>query len=124
MTSMQEENLGTIKISDDVITVCAAKATAGVSGVYELAGGLTENLSKNILGIDPSGKGVKLSRNDDGLVLDIYIIVEYMTKIPQLAWEIQGIVKKEIEAITDLTVLAVNIHVQGVHLPGEEETDK
>lgn len=124
MTGMQGEKLGTIKISDDVITVCAAKAVSRIPGVCELAGGLTENLSKNILGIDHSGKGIRLSKNDDGLILDIYVIVEYKVKIPQLAWEIQSIVKKEIESITDLKVLEVNIHVQGVNLPGEGETDK
>lgn len=120
---MQNENLGKIKISDDVITVCTAKATEKVPGVYELAGGFTENLSKNILGIDSAGKGIKLSVNDEGLILDIHIIVEYKVKIPQLAWEIQSVVKKEIESLTDLNVLEVNIHVQGVHLPGEEETE-
>lgn len=121
MTGMQDENLGSIKISDDVITVCAANAAAKIPGVCELAGGLTENLSKNILGIDHSGKGIKLSKNEEGLILDIYVIVEYKVKIPQLAWEIQSNVKKEIESITDLKVSEVNIHVQGVHLPGEEE---
>ena len=119
---MQDEKLGTIKISDDVITVCAAGAVTGVKGVYALTGGLTDSLSKNILGIEPGGKGIKLSRDDDKLSLDVYVIVEYKVKIPQLAWEIQSTVKKELEAITDLTVKEVNIHVQGVHLPGEESS--
>lgn len=121
MANLQNEDLGTIKISDDVIMVCTANAVSKITGVSELAGGLTESISKNILGIDSSSKGVKLSRNDNGIVLDIYIIVEYKVKIPQLAWEIQSSVKKEIESITDLNVLEVNIHVQGVNLPGEED---
>lgn len=53
--------------------------------------------------------------------LDIYVIVEYGVRIPQLAWEIQSCVKKEIESITDEKVKEVNIHVQGVDLPGEED---
>jgi len=118
---MQEENLGTIKISDDVITACAAAAASGIPGVSRLAAGFTENLSINILGIEPGGMGVRLSREEEGLVLDIYVIVEYRVKIPQLAWEIQSNVKKEVEGITDIKVKEVNIHVQGVDLPGEEE---
>lgn len=118
---MQNENLGTIKISDDVIIACTAGAVTAIPGIYQLAGGFTDNLSRNILGIEPDGKGIKLSKNEEGLVLDIYVIVEYKVKIPQLAWEMQGIVKKEIEAITDLAVKEVNIHVQGVHLPGRED---
>ena len=118
---MQNENLGTIKISDDVITVCAAKAVMSIPGVHELTGGFTDSLSKNILGIEPGGKGIRLSRDDNRLILDIYVIVEYKVKIPQLAWEIQGSVKREIESITDLSVKEVNIHVQGVSLPGEDD---
>ena len=89
-----EENLGTIKISDEVITVCAANIVSKIPGVCQLTGGFTESLSKNILGIDPSGKGIKLSRSDEDLILDIYVIVEYGVRIPQLAWEIQSKVKQ------------------------------
>ena len=120
---MQEDNLGTIKISDDVIITSAASATLAIDGVHELTitGGITDSISKNILGKESNAKGVKVSRNEEGLILDIYVIVDYKVKIPQLAWEIQGTVKREIESITELNVLEVNIHVQGVHLPGEED---
>ena len=118
---MQEQNLGTIKISDDVITACAAGAVTRISGVSRLAAGFTENLSINILGIEPGGKGIKLSRDEEDLSLDVYVIVEYRVKIPQLAWEIQSSVKKAVEAVADVKVKEVNIHVQGVSLPGEEE---
>lgn len=118
---MQEELLGSVKISDDVIISRAANIVMGVDGVHQLTGGITESFSKNILGKESTGKGVKVSRNDEGLILDIYVIVEYKTKIPQLAWEIQASVKREIESITDIHILEVNIHVQGVHLPGEED---
>ena len=122
-TMMQEEYLGAVKISDDVIIASAANTTLAIDGVHELTatGGITDSISKNILGKETTGKGVKVFREEEGLILDIYIIVEYKVKIPQLAWEIQGTVKREIESITDLNVLEVNIHVQGVHLPGEEE---
>lgn len=121
---MQEENLGTIRISDDVITACAAGAVTRIKGVSRLAAGFTDNLSINILGIEPGGKGIRLSRDEEGLSLDIYVIVEYRVKIPQLAWEIQSSVKQEIESIADVTVKEVNIHVQGVDLPGEEDKSK
>ena len=118
---MSQEQLGTVKISDETIAAYAAGVTLAIDGVHELTGGLTDSISKNILGKESSGKGVRLTRNDEGLILDIYIIVEYKVKIPQLAWEIQGTVKREVESKTGLTVLEVNIHVQGVNLPGEED---
>ena len=118
---MSSEHYGAIKISDDVIASCAANTALGIEGVHHLTGGLTDSISKNILGKESSGKGVKVAHGDDGLVLDIYVIVAYKVKIPQLAWEIQGTVKKEVEALTELPVAEVNIHVQGVNLPGEED---
>ncbi len=118
---MQEEKLGTMKISDDVLTVYVARAVEKIPGVSELSGGITDNLSENIFGITLSGKGVKLSHNDEGILIDIYINVEYKVKIPQLAWEIQSTIKQEIEKITEEKVLEVNIHVQGVKLPREEK---
>lgn len=118
---MSHEQLGAVKISDEAITAYAASVVLGIDGVHKLTGGLTDSISKNILGKESSGKGVKLTRNDDGLIFDIYVIVEYKVKIPQLAWEIQGSIKRKIEAMTELSVLEVNIHVQGVNLPGEED---
>lgn len=118
---MSHEQLGTVKISDETIASYAAGVALGIGGVHELTGGLTDSISKNILGKDSSGKGIKLTRNEEGLILDVYVIVEYKVKIPQLAWEIQGTIKREIEGLTGLSVLEVNIHVQGVNLPGEED---
>lgn len=117
---MSHEQIGTVRISDETITAYAASAALDIKGVYELTGSLTDSISKNFLGKESSGKGVKLTRNEDGLILDVYIIVEYKVNIPQLAWEIQGTVKRDVEEMTELPVLEVNIHVQGVNLPGEE----
>ena len=64
-------------------------------------------------------KGIKISQSDEGITIDIYVIVEYGVKIPAVAWDIQENVKKEVEDITDFPVKAVNIHVQGVRLKGE-----
>ena len=114
---MQEGKHGQTTVSDDVLVVTAAKLVQQMNGVVRLSGGITDNLSENIFGITPSGKGIKLSHNDDGLVLDVYIIVAYKVKIPQLAWEIQSNVRKEMEAVSSEKVSEVNIHVQGVDLP-------
>ena len=120
MNDVQNDNLGIVKISDDVLIVCAIKATLKIKGVSGLSGGLTDNLSRNILGKEPLSKGIRITRSDDGITFDIFLIVDYKVKIPQLAWDIQISVKNEIEEITDLKVQAVNIHIQGVKVPEED----
>lgn len=109
-----------IKISDDVIAVCAVNATLKTNGVADLAGGIPNALSRNILGKELLHKGVKVAQTDKGVEIDVYITVKYNVKIPVVAWDIQENVKKEVQSMTDLTVKAVNIHVQGVEIPSQE----
>ena len=108
-----------IKISDEVIAVCAINATLKTEGVAKLAGGFSNTLSKNILGKELMSKGIKVTRTEDGVELDVYIIVKYSYKIPAVAWDIQENVKNEVQSMTELTVKAVNILVQGVEIPSE-----
>jgi uncharacterized alkaline shock family protein YloU len=115
MSTGSEEKIGTVKISDEVIAVCVLNSTLKTKGVYGLSGGLTDSLSKNLLGKDPLYKGIKVNQSDDGVVIDISVIVDYGIKIPDVAWNIQENVKKEVEEIIEITVNAVNIHVTGVH---------
>ncbi|MCI8647829.1 MAG: Asp23/Gls24 family envelope stress response protein [Firmicutes bacterium] len=120
MNTVNEQNAGTLKISDEVIAVCAANATLKTKGVAELAGDITNALSKTILRKELLSKGAKVSQSDSGVNIDIFVIVEYQINIPAVAWEIQEHVKKEVESMTGLSVEAVNIHVQGVRLPEKE----
>lgn len=120
MNVVNEQKAGNLKISDEVVAVCAANATLKTKGVAELTGGLTNALSKNILGKELLSKGVKVSQGEEGLIMDIFVIVDYQVNIPAVAWDIQEHVKKEVESMTELSVEAVNINVQGVHIPEEE----
>ena len=121
MSNEHEGKIGTIKIADDVIAICVANATLQTKGVTAFSPVFSDNFSKNFFGKDPQHKGVKVSQNDDGISIDIYVIVEYGMKIPVVAWDIQENVKQQVEEMTDSPVKAVNIHVQGVQMKEQEE---
>jgi len=121
LSSENNEKAGAVKISDDVIAVCVVNAVLGTKGVAGLSPVFSDNFSKNFFGKDPPYKGIKISQSEDGISVDIYVIVHYGIKIPAVAWDIQENVKKEIVEIIDAPVKAVNIHVQGVRMKGEEE---
>lgn len=110
------ENLSEENISDTVIAVCAINATLRTKGVVSMTGGFTDTLSENILGKELLSKGVKVDQGDDGITLDVYVVIKYGSKIPQVAWDIQENVKNEVETMTDKKVAAVNIHVQKIQL--------
>jgi uncharacterized alkaline shock family protein YloU len=114
-----DEKIGTIKIADDVIAVCAVNATLKTKGVSDFSAVLSDSFSKGFFGKDPSYKGIKVAQNEDGISIDIFVIVDYGVKIPAVAWDIQENVKKQVEEMTDSPVKAVNIHVQGVRMKGE-----
>lgn len=103
-----------IQISDDVIAVIAGMAVSEVPGVAEMAGGFAGGISEVLSGKKNMAKGIKVDLQGKDVKIDVNIIVEYGTRIPDVAFEIQKRVKKSIENMTGLTATEVNVHVQGV----------
>ena len=103
-----------LTVSDDVLAVCAINATLKTDGVAEMAGGITNTISKSIRGKELVAKGAKVTRNNDEIDIDLHVIVSYGCKIPQTVWDIQENVKNEIRSMTNMRLNAVNIHVEGV----------
>ncbi len=120
-----EENEG-IQISNDVIAVIAGVAVSEVQGVSSMAGGFAGGISEVLSGKKNLAKGIKVEKNDTAIKIDVNIIVEYGTRIPDVAFEIQNRVKTSVETMTGLTVEEVNVHVQGVNtedVKQEEEVE-
>ena len=65
-------------------------------------------------------KGIKVEVGEKETKIDVNIIVEYGTRIPDVAFEIQNRVKKAVENMTGLKVVEVNVHVQGVNTQFDE----
>lgn len=103
-----EENIN-LSISEEVIATIAEKVVLNVAGVFSLSGGL------NVLGKKIGTQGIKVDISKKDVSLDIYIVVNYGVKIPDIAWEIQDKVKKELENMTGMTVTTVNVHIQGIN---------
>ena len=110
---IKTENDG-IKISDDVVAVIAGVAVSEVPGVAGMAGGFAGGISEVFSGKKNLAKGIKADINEDKAKIDVNIIVEYGSRIPDVAFEIQNRVKKAVESMTGLKVEEVNVHVQGV----------
>lgn len=104
-----------IKISNDVIAVIAGVAASEVPGVAAMAGGLTGGITEALKGKKNLAKGIKVDATESTAKIDVNIIVEYGSRIPDVAFEIQNRVKKSVESMTGLKVTEVNVHVQGVN---------
>ena len=103
-----------LTISEDVIGIIAGLAAAEVEGVSGMTLGFVDGINQ-ILGSNKKySKGVKIGLEGNEVVIDLYVIVKYGVKIPDVAFSIQNSVKSSVETMTGLTVKAVNINVQGV----------
>jgi len=122
---MDNETLeyGQVKISDDVVIIIAGIATSGVKGVSTTRTGVAEGIS-NLFSKNNYSKGIKVEINENIVVLDIFINVEYGYKINEVAREVQAAVKKEIETMTDLQVASVNVHVLNIIQEKDKDKDK
>ncbi|MDF2838931.1 MAG: Alkaline shock protein [Evtepia sp.] len=108
--SRTEEN-GDIYISEDVLAMIAGAAALEIEGVTGLAGG---NLGEQLLGKKSFTRGVLIQREEDSLVLNISIMIQYGFAVPELARKVQEAVASSVEATSGLTVRAVNIRVGGI----------
>lgn len=114
-----------IEISNDVIAVIAGVAVSEVEGVASMSGGFAGGITEVLSGKKNLAKGIKVEKAENSTKIDVNIIVEYGTRIPDVAFEIQNRVKKAVEGMTGFKVEEVNVHVQGVNtdIVKKEEVD-
>lgn len=112
--------VGIVKISDEVVEVIAGLAAAEIKGVVGMSASLVGGISQMLSGKKNLSKGVKVNLGEDNASIDLYLVVKYGVKIPEIADAVQKNVKKAVESMTGLSVAGVNVYVQNVILPKEE----
>ena len=115
--------LGTIRIADEVVSIIAGLAATEVEGVAGMSGGIAGGIAE-ILGRKNFSKGVKVEVGAKEAAIDLYIIVKYGVRIPDIALNVQEAVKAAIENMTGLSTVEVNVHVQGVGFPEDVKTEE
>ena len=109
-------------VSDEVVAITAGVAAMEVEGVAGMSTGITGGIVE-AFGKVNLAKGVKVATNKGHTEVDLYVILKYGFRIPDVAWNIQEKVKDQVEKLTGITVDTVNIHVQGIDF-GEDEGGK
>lgn len=119
-----EQEIGIIKISDEVVGAIASLATTEVDGISGMSGGIGEGIVKLLTGSQLT-KGVKVEVGEREVVIDVFVVVDYGVNIPEVCWKVQENVKQTVEKMTGLAVVGVNVYVQGVYIKDKkQETDK
>lgn len=112
-----------VKIADEVVGVIAGIAASEVEGVAGMSGSVVGGISE-MFGKKSLNKGVRVEVGERQAAVDLYVVIEYGVRIPEVAQRVQENVKRAVESMTGLEVVEVNIHVQGVSFhqePAPEE---
>ena len=118
-----DDNLGIVKISDEVVSVIAGIAAEEIKGVEDLQQIGGNNISQLLKGKKNIGKNVKVTLNENSAVIDLNLAVEYGIKIPEVVHAVQENVKRTVETMTGLNVDSVNINVQSIYIPKTEKEE-
>ncbi len=92
---LDDENVryGTVKIANEVVAIIAGLAATEIDGVVGMSGGITGGITE-MLGMKNLSKGVKVEvGGEKEAAIDIFIIVEYGSKISEVANSVQQNVK-------------------------------
>lgn len=121
---LDENPNGTVSFATDVVATIAGLAATEVEGVSSMSsqnGGLADMFArKNSRNFT---KGVRIDLDGNKVTVDITIVVEYGSPVPDVARNIQENVKKAIETMSGLDVHAVDVHVSGVSFEREQRAN-
>ena len=113
--SRTDGSYGRIDISKTAVATIANRAVKQCYGVVGMA---NKNLVRGISTIlsRDSRRGIEVTIEDEEIVVDVHVIVEYGTRIRTVAESIQNTVKYHVEKAMGIPVRAVNVYVHGLRL--------
>jgi len=115
---------GSTTIADSVVNKVAGIAAREVPGVYQLGGSAARalgNVSERVGLGDVQGQGVSVEVGERQAAVDLILVVEYGESIPRIAEQVRSQVIKRVEGITGLEVTEVNIAIDDLHFPGDDD---
>lgn len=113
-----DTELGSVHIHNNVIATIAHQAAVKVPGVVEMTGSLVDGLA-GMIGKKTSDRGIRVEFEDNEVLLELHVVLEYGVRIPHVAWQLQTDVKEAVEQMTGKHVRSVQVIVQGIKLPND-----
>ncbi|MGA2873265.1 MAG: Asp23/Gls24 family envelope stress response protein [Candidatus Dormibacteria bacterium] len=118
---MQTYPLGSVEVSPRVVAVLAARAAGDCYGIVGMsARGLRDGLAE-LLNRDNAERGIELRVSDEGLSVELYVVVDHGVRILEVAHNLMSAVAYSLEKHLSVPVLEVNVNVQGIRPPEERD---
>lgn len=113
-----DNNLGKVEIAPEVIEVITGIAASEVKGLAYMRGNFATDVVEKFVKKSHS-KGVKVELTDEGIHIELYVVLKFGVNIPEVAQKIQKNIKQSLKNMTSLEIKEINIHVVGIQM----ETD-
>jgi uncharacterized alkaline shock family protein YloU len=112
---------GRIEVAPQIIAIVAEEAALQCYGIVGLASRRRQGIWTRLLPTARETGGVVVRVEDgDRVILDLYVIIEYGTRIVEVARNVMSNVKFAVEQALGIPVQEVNVNVQGIHLGNTE----
>lgn len=113
--SEQEHSLGRVEVSPAAI---ASIANEAVLTCYGVVGTAAKNLATGVVNVISSARkrGIEVRIEKDRIIIDVYVIVEYGTRIVAVARSVMNVVKFSVERALGVPVAEVNVHVEALRV--------
>ena len=111
--NIKSDQLGEVKIADEVVAIIAGLATTEVEGVASMAGNITNEIVSK-LGMKNLSKGIMVEVMDGEVKVDVAINIDYGFSIPEVSAKVQDRIKSTIENMTGLKVKSVDVRIATV----------
>jgi uncharacterized alkaline shock family protein YloU len=113
------DELGTVKIANDVVAMIAGLAATEVDGVSAMVGNIPNEIMGKV-GMKKKTKGVKIDILEGNVSIDLAVTLEYGYNITTTSQKVQEKVKSAIETMTGFNVSDVNIRIVGIKMAEEK----
>jgi uncharacterized alkaline shock family protein YloU len=118
-----QSDRGQTTIGEGVVTKVAGLAAREVPGVHDLGGGAARAIGSvtQKVGLGDGMPGVSVESGEKEAAVDLTIVIDYGESIPRVAEAVRNQVIKRVEGITGLQVVEVNITINDLYFPGDDE---
>ena len=123
-------DLGEINVTIETIGSIVSLNLADVKGVVGSRKSIIKEITDMLRGdtseneIEEASRTIKVEIKDNKPLINLYIIIKYGVRIPDIAWDIQSRVKEGLRKKLGTDIYEIDIHVQGIQFPKKTQARK
>ncbi|MBU5466359.1 Asp23/Gls24 family envelope stress response protein [Virgibacillus sp. MSJ-26] len=115
----ENTDLGKVEIAPEVIEVITGIAASEVEGLSSMRGNFATGVVERFGGVSHS-KGVKVELTEEGILIDLHVVLNFGVSIPEIAQKLQSNIRQSLKNMTGLEIAEINVHVVGIQMDHQD----